>query len=304
MLPNGFIFLQRDWLSSNSLLLKDEDSSYMFDSGYVTHAELLGQLVLNELGDRHLDVLINTHLHSDHCGGNAFLLSFYKDLDIWVPETQFAVVNAWDEDALTFQLTGQLCPRFQSSGFVCSGMSLSIHGLTWMVYPSKGHDPDSLIYFQPDHGILISADALWENGFSVVFPEFLGGTGFEDVSNTYDLIESLNPKIVVPGHGAMFTDVKKALSVSRERLEYFHKFPSSHATYAAKVLIKFKLMELHHCPADIFFQWCLESLLLKSIHLQFFDSLSFRNWITELITSLETKNVLIVKSGVIYNHNL
>jgi hypothetical protein len=52
MLPNGFIFLQRDWLSSNSLLLKHEDSSYMFDSGYATHAEQLGQLLLINLGDR------------------------------------------------------------------------------------------------------------------------------------------------------------------------------------------------------------------------------------------------------------
>jgi len=52
MLPNGFIFLQRDWLSSNSLLLKHEGSSYLFDSGYVTHAEQLVQLLSNQLGDR------------------------------------------------------------------------------------------------------------------------------------------------------------------------------------------------------------------------------------------------------------
>ena len=39
MLPNGFIFLQRDWLSSNGLLLKNEASSYLFVYGYAAYAE-------------------------------------------------------------------------------------------------------------------------------------------------------------------------------------------------------------------------------------------------------------------------
>jgi glyoxylase-like metal-dependent hydrolase (beta-lactamase superfamily II) len=173
-----------------------------------------------------LDVLINTHLHSDHCGGNSLLQNNYVDLQILVPSTQFAQVNAWDEDALTFQLTGQLCPI----GFTPQDLLFRECLSAYMVflgqhYASKGHDDDSLIFFQPEHGILISADALWENGFSVVFPEFLGGRGFEEVSQTYDLIESLHPKVVVPGHGAMFNDVHKALSLSRQRLEYFQNHP-------------------------------------------------------------------------------
>ena len=301
MLPNGFIFLQRDWLSSNSLLLKHEDSSYMFDSGYATHAEQLHQLLLNQLGDRPLDVLINTHLHSDHCGGNSLLQNNYVDLQILVPSTQFAQVNAWDEDALTFQLTGQLCDRFHATGSIVQGNTFCIHGLSWTAYASKGHDDDSLIFFQPDHGILISADALWENGFSVVFPEFLGGRGFEEVSQTYDLIESLHPKVVVPGHGAIFNDVHKALSLSRQRLEYFAKSPSSHATYAAKVLIKFKLMELIHCPVEKFLLWCVDSPLLKTIHLQYFESISFMSWTTGLIATLVAKHALSVRNGVIYS---
>lgn len=103
MLPNGFIFLQRDWLSSNSLSLKHEGSSYLFDSGYVTHADQLVQLLSNQLGDRPLDVLINTHLHSDHCGGNAILQNSYLDLQILVPSMQFTQLSSLEKDALTFQ---------------------------------------------------------------------------------------------------------------------------------------------------------------------------------------------------------
>jgi len=34
---------------------------------------------------------------------------------------------------------------------------------------SPGHDPMSVVLYQPDLKLLISADALWENGFGVVF---------------------------------------------------------------------------------------------------------------------------------------
>ena len=302
MLPSGFIFFQRDWLSSNSLLLKAPDSAYLFDSGYVTHADQLSVFLRSQLHNQPLDVLINTHLHSDHCGGNALLQSQYDELEVWIPATQFSTVAAWNENALSYPLTGQQCPRFRPTAGISAGDSFSIQGLNWDAYPSLGHDNDSLIFFQADHSILLSADALWENGLSVVFPEFLGGKGFENVAQTYDLIERLSPKTVLPGHGAIYTDVSKALGFSRQRLDYFVKNPSSHAAYAAKVLLKFKLMELQQSPTDDFLRWCDESSLLQMIHCQFFESNDFSNWVYELISSLEAKNALQLRNNWIFNN--
>ena len=71
-----------------------------------------------------------------------------------------------------------------------------------------------------------------------MFPEFLGGTCFENVHHTYGLIESLNPAVVIPGPGALFTDVDHALAIARKKLENFQKDPLSHARYSAKVLMK------------------------------------------------------------------
>lgn len=301
MLPKGFIFLQSDWLSSNSLLLKHGGSAYLFDSGYVTHAPLLAQLIDTQLGGQTLDVLINTHLHSDHCGGNALLQSAYPHLETWVPSTQQDAVQEWAEDRLSYQLTGQLCPQFHATGSVSAGKELNIHGLTWVAFASKGHDNDSLIYFQPDHRLLLSADALWEDGFSVVFPEFLGGNGFEEVSRTYDLIEGLNPVMVIPGHGGTFSNVSLALAKSRQRLDYFQSNPISHANYAAKVLIKFKLMELKSCPWDDFLLWCQASPLLNTIHQRFFNADSLDTWLSHLFSSLADKKVLHFSNGVVFN---
>ena len=83
----------------------------------------------------------------------------------------------------------------------------SIGARHWEVLAAPGHDPESVILFDAAHGVLISADALWENGFGVVFPELDGDAAFDDVGRVLDLIEALPVRCVIPGHGAPFTDV-------------------------------------------------------------------------------------------------
>jgi glyoxylase-like metal-dependent hydrolase (beta-lactamase superfamily II) len=300
MLPTGFIFFQRDWLSSNSLLISDSNSSYLFDSGYVTHSDQLLQLVRHELGSQPLDVLINTHLHSDHCGGNALLQSHFPQMECLIPDSQFQAVTEWQESSLTYALTGQSCDRFTPTRGVTPGNQLSMCGLDWQIYSSPGHDNDSLIYFQPDHRILVSADALWENGFSVVFPEFIGGVGFDNVASTYDLIASLNPSLVIPGHGSMFKDAQKALDISRRRLDQFMINPSLHATYAAKVMVKFKMMEFKKCHIASLLNWARDSSLLSLLHKNYFDG-NFDTWITKIINDLLDRKALVQSGDLIFD---
>jgi glyoxylase-like metal-dependent hydrolase (beta-lactamase superfamily II) len=78
----------------------------MFVYSYAALAGQLVQLLSTQLGERPLDVLIKTHLHSDHCGGNSLLQNNYVNLQILVPSTQFTQLSSRDEDALTFQWTG------------------------------------------------------------------------------------------------------------------------------------------------------------------------------------------------------
>ena len=69
-LPEGVTVFERGWLSANNVLLSDEHSATLVDSGYVSHKAQTLALVQNVLQGRPLDQLANTHLHSDHCGWN------------------------------------------------------------------------------------------------------------------------------------------------------------------------------------------------------------------------------------------
>jgi predicted Fe-S protein YdhL (DUF1289 family) len=72
-LPASMRVFERGWLSSNNILFMDDDTAALVDSGYVTHAPQTLALLQHALQGRALDLLLNTHLHSDHCGGNALL---------------------------------------------------------------------------------------------------------------------------------------------------------------------------------------------------------------------------------------
>ncbi|WP_137172627.1 MBL fold metallo-hydrolase [Massilia sp. HP4] len=241
-LPPSVHVLERNWLSSNNVLLIGPGDTALIDSGYVTHASQTLALVRHVLGARPLDRLLNTHLHSDHCGGNAALQAAYG-CHTAIPALDADKVARWDDDALSFRATGQQCPRFGFDGVLAPGDVLRLGGLRWQVLAAPGHDPHALLIFCAEEGVLVSGDALWQDGFGVIFPELAGEPGFDEVGATLELIDSLAPRVVIPGHGPVFGDVDAALERARQRLDYLAADPARNARNAVKVLVKFLLLE-------------------------------------------------------------
>lgn len=239
----GVTVFERGWLSSNNVLIQGSTSTALVDSGYCTHAEQTLALVRDALQGKPLDFLLNTHLHSDHCGGNAVLQGAFTELETWIPPGQAKSVTKWDPVALTYEPTGQTCPAFTFQALLCPGHTIQLGDTTWEIHGAKGHDPHSIVLFEPQSRVLISADALWEHGFGIVFPELEGVDAFDEVAATFDLIERLDPITIVPGHGAVFEDTSGGLKRARNRLDQFVKNPEQHRRHALKVLIKFKLLE-------------------------------------------------------------
>lgn len=239
----GLTVLERGWLSSNNVLLHGGGAgATLVDSSHVLHGAQTVALLRRALDGEPLRRLVNTHLHSDHCGGNA-AVQRALGCRITVPAASWAAAHQWDEEALSYRATGQRCERFVPDDALAPGQALTVAGRRWDVLAAPGHDPQSVMLFDAAQGVLISADALWEHGFGVVFPELDGQQAFGAVAEVLDLIESLDARCVIPGHGAPFTDVAGALQRARQRLQAFRADPARHARHAIKVLVKYHLME-------------------------------------------------------------
>ncbi|WP_089951835.1 MBL fold metallo-hydrolase [Limnohabitans sp. 2KL-3] len=300
-LPPGMTVLERGWLSANNVLLTDDQSATLVDSGYVTHREQTLALVSDHLNGRPLDRLVNTHLHSDHCGGNQFLQLHFPQLQTWIPPGLSHAVLDWVQDELSYQPTGQNCPRFRFTHLLQPGSVHRWANSDWEVHAAPGHDPHSVILFAPEHRLLMSADALWQNGFGVVFPELVGVAAFDEVAQTLDLIERLNPCTIIPGHGSVFNDVLPALSLARQKLDAFAQNPERHARYGTKVLLKFKLLEWGHISRQDFNAWAMDVPYMRDLHQRFGMAYSLPTWLDMMLAELARSGALRESDGILHD---
>jgi len=248
-LPAQIQVLERGWLSSNNIVLHEAAGAVLIDSGYAAHAALTLSLVAHALRGKPLLRLINTHCHSDHMGGNAALARAHG-CRISVPEGEAAAIAAWDEDAMMLAYTGQSAERFSYSDTMAAGDALLLGGIEWQALAAPGHDPNALMFYAPGERILITGDALWENGFGLIFPELFGQEGFAAARSTLETIARLEVDCVIPGHGAPFGDVGRALAGAFQRLDAYERDPAKLARHALKVMLSFSLMIMGSIAED------------------------------------------------------
>ena len=301
LLPPEITVLERGWLSANNILFAGQHDTAVVDTGYCTHAEQTVELVRAALQGRPLDRVLNTHLHSDHCGGNAALQKAWPGVLTAIPPGQADHVRQWDAYALSYTPTGQECPPFRADTLLTPGSCVLLGDKPWQVHAAPGHDPHSVVLFNPQDRVLISADALWENGFGVVFPELEGEHAFAEVAATLEVIEALAPRVVIPGHGPVFADAPRAIDAARRRLDGFVRNPSKHALYAAKVLLKYKLLEWQQIHMDDLTAWAQATPYFGMLHRRHFGDSPQPMWLQSLADELVRSGAALREGDTLHN---
>jgi glyoxylase-like metal-dependent hydrolase (beta-lactamase superfamily II) len=268
-LPSTLAVIERGWLSSNNVLFDDGDCASIVDTGYGTHALQTLQLVRAALGGRPLTRIVNTHMHADHVGGNAALQAEYG-ASISIPPGQADAVARWDEEALSYAPTGQYCPRFGYDTLLEPDSFVDLGRLAWQVVAAPGHDPNMVVLYNHDERILLSADALWEDGFGAIFPELEGKSGFAEERSVLEWIDRVQPRVVIPGHGPPFVEVAAALDRAQRRLDALEASPERNARSVARVMVKFWLLQVRSASMVDLTSHVAGSRYLKAINERYF----------------------------------
>ena len=243
----------RDWLSANNVLLKGPEGNVLVDAGYVDDVPRTLELLTapGALGDEPLAEVVNTHCHSDHMGGNAALARRYG-CPIAVPEGEAPLIEAWDQVLLFLDFADQRAERFLPDRSLRPGTTEVWGGLEWRILAAPGHDMRALVFHNPEHRILISGDALWENGFGFVMPPEYEPDGLKASRATLEMLATLDIAVVIPGHGKPFTDYEAAIGRSMKRLAAFEADPARLARHAPRVILAYALLHRKRMPlADL-----------------------------------------------------
>jgi glyoxylase-like metal-dependent hydrolase (beta-lactamase superfamily II) len=216
----------------------------MHEPGSMGHLER----ALEQVGLR-LDLvrlLVCTHAHSDHYGEAATIVE-RTGCELWMhPEYGHVKLAATDYDAalerrievaLQSGVPEEPLKAYRESQ---RGRGIGIAGLVephrelvpgvvvetdlgpWTVHETPGHAPSHVCLFQPDRRLLISGDHLL--GRVSLYYDF-GHTPDPagEFLHSLDVVDELDARLCLPGHGRTFTDVRAHVEANRaavhERLE-------------------------------------------------------------------------------------
>ncbi len=249
LLPLAVRPIVRGWLNCNQVVLRAPGENVLVDSGYCSHRERTLELLSGPLGleGESLERLVNTHCHSDHMGGNAAIASAHG-CRITIPAGEVKHVEPWTPQSVWMAQFDQRADPFHFDDTVQPGDSFQGGGMEWEVHAAPGHDMDALMFFEPAHRILISGDALWENGMGFVWPQEGANPFIEAAHEALSSIERLAPLVVIPGHGVPFTGVPGSIANVRSRLAAFARDPARNARHVIKVMFVFALLDRQSMP--------------------------------------------------------
>jgi glyoxylase-like metal-dependent hydrolase (beta-lactamase superfamily II) len=243
-LPSSLRVIVRGWLNCNQVVMLSARDNVLVDSGYCTHREqTLERLAGPEgLDGEPLERLINTHCHSDHMGGNA-AVAHAHGCTITIPAGEAKHVDPWTPQTAWMEEFDQRADPFHFDDTIAAGDSFEGGGFEWQAHAAPGHDMDALMFFAPSPRILISGDALWQNGMGFVWPGEGANPYIDAALATLGAIEKLDPALVIPGHGKPFANVAGSVANVRERLDAFARDPAKNARHVIKVMFVFALLD-------------------------------------------------------------
>lgn len=233
----------------NAFALAAGDGVVLVDTGMHepgSIAQLERALAMCNLRLENVRLVVCTHAHSDHCG-QARTIAQRAGCDVWMHPNHEHMTRALQDPAAAFErrlevarqsgVPDEALRRYRAAR---SGQSYGVDGPIephrpllpgvvvetdlggWSVHETPGHAPSHVCLFQRERRLLISGDHLlgrvslfYDYGWS---PDPAG-----EFLHSLDVVEELDARLCLPGHGRTFTDVQAHIEANRalvgERLE-------------------------------------------------------------------------------------
>lgn len=240
-IAHDLTFAERGYLNGNQLLATGP-SPAVVDTGYVTGWPTTERLLAEVgLAAERVRLVVNTHAHCDHVGGN-HQLQRRSGCEIALHPLGRRHVETGDHRATWTGYFDLDADAFRPTRSLADGEPVLLGGREFTVLHAPGHSADSLVLHEPKEGILVSGDVLWEADVGLVNPFVEGSAALATHLETLEKIEPLRVRWVLPGHGRPFHDFAGALAESRKRIGRFMGEPTAQGTALLRKMFVFKLL--------------------------------------------------------------
>ncbi|MFJ2628303.1 MBL fold metallo-hydrolase [Streptomyces sp. NPDC087532] len=236
-LPSWVTWWQRPFPDANTLLLPGRQPA-LVDSGFVGHAEETADWARAHAGDVHL--VVNTHWHSDHVGGNALLQARGAGIAAGAPEAE--AISRRDPGCCAAEYLDQPVAPYTVDVPLDDGQILRLGEADWEVIRTPGHTPGHLALWQPEERLLVVGDALSDYDVGWVNLALDGLDAATTALASLKRMAELSPRVLLPSHGPVPADPGAAFATALRRARRLVDDPDGAVWYGARRIFAFDLM--------------------------------------------------------------
>jgi glyoxylase-like metal-dependent hydrolase (beta-lactamase superfamily II) len=244
-LPRWVTWQQRPFPDANLLLLPGSQPA-LIDSGFVGHAADTAAWVRAHTPG--LALVVNTHWHSDHVGGNALLQVAGAGIAASAPDAD-AVLRR-DPGCCSAERLDQPVAPYTVDESLDAGQVLRLGDADWQVVSTPGHTPGHLSLWQPEDGLLVVGDALSDYDVGWVDLALDGPDAAATAVASLQRLTDLAPRVLLPAHGPIPADTGAALATALRRAQRLVDDPDGAVWYGARRIFAYALMIHSGMPAD------------------------------------------------------
>ncbi len=182
----------------NCYIVKDGEEALVIDPGDVSPA------MTRYLSGTKVCMIVNTHCHCDHCGGNAELLRM-THAPLAIHREELPLLRAIEVQAQMFGVSAESSP--DPDQYLQEGDAVSVGATTFKVLHAPGHSPGHIVLL--GDGVAFAGDVLFEG--SIGRTDLPGG-------NYHQLIESIHTKLLtLPDDTVVYTGHGPSTTIGAER---------------------------------------------------------------------------------------
>ena len=198
LIKNLYFYPENGMMDCNTYVIKDKLSILIDPGNSEFLPALLQDLQKDGIEPKDIDIIMNTHLHGDHCWSNeAFKQASGAEILLHTIQKQLGDAAATQAS----EFFGVRAANF-SEDRVLDEDHLSLGETEIEFIPSPGHSPESVCYYLRKEKVLICGDVIFNQNTGRVD---LPGGNADQLKQSIERLSKLDVEYLLPGHMGIVT---------------------------------------------------------------------------------------------------
>lgn len=291
----NLFFIKRGWLNANHFVFNG-NKKVLIDTGYIGYFEETRKWIKAAGVDlKSTDLIINTHSHCDHMGGNKKIQQI-SGCPVAIHRADKQFIDSRDDWSTWYRFYDQEAEFFTADIALDEGEKVYLDDLELEVIHTPGHARGGISLFCPEQRFLISSDALWDGDLGVLNTIVEGKEAPSSALESLKKISSLNARTVYPGHGEIVHDPEGAIQKCEKKLQDFINDPVRLGTDHLKKILVCTILIKRRYPEKEFYNYLLTTHWFKAVVDSYFEG-RYQEKFDGIMEEFLERNIVYIKDG-------